>query len=679
MEKQKIDMKWCADYCREFWPEECAHILRIADDAVERRFLFDLPWDMEQTAEAVEFEGAIDWQYMPKGDPEFIYQFNRHRYWICLGQAYALTGDEKYAACFVGQLTSWLEENPINPGTVKTTWRTIEAGIRGENWVKAMEYFRDCPVVTEEVRERFLHGLRLHGQYLLDCKVPFSDKSNWGVLENHGLFDIGAYLMEHGKDGRGGGCSAGTGLAEAGEAYVEEALARLERELAIQVMDDGVHWEQSPMYHNEVLRCVLEVLRMAKRRGISLPPALTGQARAMALADLAWMKPDRTQPCGGDSDRTDLRDVFTLAAWLLKDEELRFAGYERLDFDSVWDLGEEAALEYRSMKSKAPERLFYPMVQSGNWCLRSGWGRDGDYLHFKCGSLGGGHGHFDKLHVDLCVAGEDVLIDSGRYTYVDTSLRRQLKSSCAHNVPVVDWQEYTQCAGSWEVKGRTAPAARDWCQKGPYTFLQGSHLGYLPDGVLVNRRILSIGSRIHVIADEFYGAGTHVCGQVFHLNPAGSVETGEDGFLYRGARAETAFYRLKPSEGGGAEGMELEETPVSFHYNQLEYAPCVSLWREAPLFVSMITVAAGYEAGDPNPYTVERVPVTAPVTGRRLGDGEAEGLRIRDGRHSWLVILNHLETGADGEYIGADGHYGLGRVMALDETEPGSRLTVLQW
>lgn len=49
--------------------------------------------------------------------------------------------------------------------------------------------------------------------------------------------------------------------------------------------------------------------------------------------------------------------------------------------------------------------------------------------------------------------------------------------------------------------------------------------------------------------------------------------------------------------------------------------------EEAPLFVSM-TVAAGYEAGDPNPYTVERVPVTAPVTGRRLRDGEAEGLRI---------------------------------------------------
>lgn len=666
MENKKIDMKWCSVYCRKYWPEECAHILRIADDAVEQRFLFDLPWDMEQTVKAVTFEGRIDWQHMPEGDPEFIYQFNRHRYWICLGQAYALTGDEKYARCFVNQLQSWLEANPINQETKNTTWRTIEAGIRGENWVKAMEYFEDCPVVTGEVRERFLEGLRLHGEYLRDCRVPFSDKSNWGVLESHGLFDIGAYLMKCGENALG-------------EACVAEAVLRLERELGIQIMDDGVHWEQSPMYHNEVLRCLLEVLRVAGRQGISLPSSLSEKARAMALADLAWMKPDRTQPLNGDSDRTDLRDVFTPAAWLLKDSRLRFAGYDRLDFESVWELGAEAALEYESMRAETPECLFYALEQSGNWCLRSGWDRNGDYLHFKCGSLGGGHGHFDKLHVDLSIAGEDVLIDSGRYTYVDGSLRRQLKSSCAHNVPVVDWQEYTQCTGSWDVKGRTAPTGQDWNQKGLYTFLQGTHLGYMPAGVLVNRRIISIGTRIHVIADEFYGMGTHVLSQVFHLNPAGTVEMREDGFVYRGAGAETAFYRVDPPADGECGGMELEETPVSFHYNQLEHAPCVSLWREAPLPCSMITVAAGFETGSSNPYRVSRVPVTSPVTGRRLKDEEAEAVRIQDGGHSWLVVLNHMETGADGEYIGAEGKYGLGRVMVCDEGDSENRMTVLQW
>ena len=695
MENKKIDMKWCSGYCRQYWPEECAHILRIADDAVAQRFLFDLPWDMEQTVKAVTFEGKIDWRHMPEGDPEFIYQFNRHRYWICMGQAYALTGDGKYARCFVNQLYSWLEDNPINQETKNTTWRTIEAGIRGENWVKAMEYFEDCPVVTRAVRERFLEGLRVHGEYLMDCRVPFSDKSNWGVLESHGLFAIGAYLMKcrgnaSGEDVAGAAAhdtaahdtaatDAAAGLARRGEAYVAEAVLRLVRELDIQIMDDGVQWEQSPMYHNEVLRCLLEVLRVTGQQGISLPRSLPEKARAMALADLAWMKPDRTQPLNGDSDRTDLRDVFTPAAWILKDNRLRYAGYDRLDFESVWDLGADAALEYESMRSETPECLFHALEQSGNWCLRSGWDRNADYLHFKCGSLGGGHGHFDKLHVDLSIAGEDVLIDSGRYTYVDGSLRRQLKSSCAHNVPVVDWQEYTQCTGSWDVKGRTAPAGQDWSQKGPYTFLQGTHLGYLPAGVLVNRRIISIGTRIHMIADEFYGTGTHVLSQVFHLNPAGSVEMREDVFLYHGIRAEAAFYRVAPWSGGGGGKMELEETPVSFHYNQLEYAPCVSLWRESALPCSMLTVAAGYETGSGNPYTVSRVSVTSPVTGRCLKDEEAEAVRIQDGKHSWLVVLNHLETGADGEYIGAEGRYGLGRVMVCDEADREGRMTVLQW
>ncbi|MFR6218898.1 MAG: hypothetical protein ACLUKO_19045 [Enterocloster bolteae] len=43
-------------------------------------------------------------------------------------------------------------------------------------------------------------------------------------------------------------------------------------------MDDGVQWEQSPMYHNEVLRCLLEVLRVAGHRE-SACPVLSEKAR----------------------------------------------------------------------------------------------------------------------------------------------------------------------------------------------------------------------------------------------------------------------------------------------------------------------------------------------------------------------------------------------------------------
>lgn len=56
----------------------------------------------------------------------------------------------------------------------------------------------------------------------------------------------------------------------------------------------------------------------------------------------------------------------------------------------------------------------------------------------RCGSLGGGHGHFDKGHLELVIGGEEVLADPGRYTYVDGTERRMLKSTKAHNTVTVD-------------------------------------------------------------------------------------------------------------------------------------------------------------------------------------------------------------------------------------------------
>ena len=108
----------------------------------------------------------------------------------------------------------------------------------------------------------------------------------------------------------------------------------------------------------------------------------------------------------------------------------------------------------------------------------------------------------------------------------------------------------------------------------------------------------------------------------------------------------------------------------------------------------MVTVIAGYGGKDEERCSIRRVPVIAPVTGRQLEDQEAEAVRILEGGHSWLVVINHRETGTDSEYIGAGGCYGLGRVMALDEaackgqdggrdipgkTGTGPRMTVLQW
>ncbi|WP_305068980.1 heparinase II/III domain-containing protein [Lacticaseibacillus saniviri] len=81
---------------------------------------------------------------------------------------------------------------------------------------------------------------------------------------------------------------------------------------------------------------------------------------------------------------------------------------------------------------------------SGNAFWRSSWQTNADYLHIYNGNLGSGHGHAALGHIDLVIDGQDVLVDLGRYTYVDGTERRYLKSPSAHNVMTVDHQAFSR-------------------------------------------------------------------------------------------------------------------------------------------------------------------------------------------------------------------------------------------
>ena len=98
-----------ATLVKELEAEETAHVLKTADDVVKHQFLFDMEWDMERTYEPVCFGDKIDWGYNPGDDSEFTWQFNRHRFLICLGQAYQITGEEAYVACALDLMEQFRE------------------------------------------------------------------------------------------------------------------------------------------------------------------------------------------------------------------------------------------------------------------------------------------------------------------------------------------------------------------------------------------------------------------------------------------------------------------------------------------------------------------------------------------------------------------------------------------
>lgn len=652
------DPEKTAAVCRERYPEDCAHIIRVADEVCRNYFLFDLDHDLERTWEPVTFpeDRPIDWEYRPENDPEFTFQFNRHRFLICLGQAYWLTGDSKYEHHFFRLLMDFIDHVKRTSETEQTTWRILEVGIRGENWVKALRYFKDSPLMTDERAEKIECCLREHGEYIIQMHSPYRYISNWGVMENHGLFEIGIQMPDQ----------------ETRDRFTSIALERLETEAAMQIFDDGVQWEQSPMYHNEVFHCYEDVLLLAKRNGIAVSERICDAVRRMAYANLAWMRPDHRQIIMGDSDDMDLRDYMSIAAYLLKDPVLKFGGFKELDFESLWDVGVNGAAEYSRMECRKPDFVSAALEDSGNYYIRSSWNEDGDLLHFHCGTMGAGHGHSDKLHVDLILGGEDILTDSGRYTYVMDRGRFEFKDPDAHNTVTVDGEFFTQCKDSWECSKLSQPVKQQYKQKNGYSLVQGGNLGYMHKGVFVNRKVISLKDGLFVIADELYGQGKHTFEQFWNFSETGKAVYENGCACFTGEKAQVKLLFISPDCEG-----EMKQGKIARHYNRYETRDRLCLQKKGQGFQSMITVIGGGKKGKERQLHASLVPVTSVLKGITYPPSMAEAVEIVDGSRTLVVILCHQEVNSPTDLTEAAGCMGYGNVIVFDKAEGSVGGTVL--
>ena len=233
-----------AQYVNKYCTNQRDEIISVANDITNQVFKFTLRWDLERNETPVIFNEKIDWLYQPGEDSEWVYAFNRMRFWICLGQAYALTGDEKYAQTFINQLTHWIKNIKKDDPKSEKAWRSIEAGFRLEYWQKAMQYFKSSPMITDEVAQLYINSITEHAEFIMGIWNSYNLMSNWGILANHGLFMAGVMLPETKRT----------------KEFLTEAIRRLNLEMRMQVYRDGSHWEQSPLYHNEMLHCFLDIL-----------------------------------------------------------------------------------------------------------------------------------------------------------------------------------------------------------------------------------------------------------------------------------------------------------------------------------------------------------------------------------------------------------------------------------
>jgi YD repeat-containing protein len=486
----------------------------------------------------------IAWNEDPFSYDQWAIALNRHTHWLTLGQAYAATGDEKYAREFAAQLKGWTEAMPVHigPHWIEGPYTessraalSLDAGIRmGQTWFPAFCYFRRSPSFGVEAQSAWLTSLYDHALYLMDPR-QYHETSNWGTMEANGLLHLGLMLPE---------------FREA-PLWRDTAARRLASQLTAQVYPDGAQMELTPGYHGVTLGNLLGALRLARRVGYAMPDGFeTGLERMFDYYVRIRVPDGRTPPLNDSGAESTQR-------WLEQGHEL---------------FPERADLAYFAKAGGEPPAYTSCLLPHAGWAvMRSGWGPQDSYLLFDAGPFGSGHQHEDKLHLLLHAGGKLLLTEPGNYSYDASDWRRYVLSTRGHNCVLVDGLEQNRrrVPGTFVA---TEPLDARWVSAEDFDYAVGTYAdGFGPDNdrtVAHRREVLFIRPDYWIVVDVLAPSDDrpHVYEALFHLD----VESA--------AIDETSAAVIGKTAAGGLAILPLTPQGLSATIAQGQREPVVQGW-----------------------------------------------------------------------------------------------------
>ena len=447
-----------------------------------------------------------------QGADEWNNVLNRQEYFHSLGLAYWATGDARYAQDFVFLLESWIKANPVPPEVNKswfkfgTSWRTLETGIRGYNWLGDLQLFMDAPAFDAEAKYELTRSLVEHARRLYVHNDVFR-QGNWQVGECAGLTDIAIMLPE----------------CREAAAWRERGLAMLTAHMQKDVYPDGAQWEVTPGYHSWVTQEFADVARLCQLNGYKTPGLLDRHEKMFDFL-LQIAKPDGRYPPLGDAGigTGTIREMMGLGALLYGRGDFRALGPAKVSESSVWLFGPQVDARYAALPSTPPTLGSSLLPDSRYAMMRTGWKPADKYLLFNATPWGGAHNHLDRMEI-VAYAGRDLLIDPGMYSYDQPLARTYFRRSEAHNVVLIDGQEQS-----------SPPQAKllSW-HAGPDADFVSGEVGE-PGNIQHQRSVFFVRPDYWVVVDHIHGVGTHQVSRLFHF-PLGA------GAVAEGHTVRTAF------------------------------------------------------------------------------------------------------------------------------------------
>ena len=322
-----------------------------------------------------------------------LWRFNLHylEYCICLGEQFREKNEIRYYRSFRKIVLSWIKANPESVGD---GWHPYTISLRIPNLFVCLELFQEPLEKDRLFREQVMGNI--YRQY---C-ILLRRKETW-LLGNHYLENLKTILL----------CS----LVFGEENVYEKHIRLFQRELREQILADGMHFEQSPMYHKIILEDVIRVafwLRQAgKREYLGLLPTL----QRMADAGLSLEKGMGRTPLFNDSGDNVAKPIQAL----LEASERLFGIQAK----------EKAGLDFSG---------YYKLYGKGTALLFDAGKIGPDYMP--------GHGHCDCLSFELSLNGRPLFVNGGTFQYQGRE-RNYFRSAKAHNTVEIGEHQQSECWG----------------------------------------------------------------------------------------------------------------------------------------------------------------------------------------------------------------------------------------
>lgn len=458
------------------------------------------------------------------GNIKYLWEPNRHLDLVTLAQAYAMTGDGRYLERLREQLESWLEQCPYPFGV---NWASsLEIGIRLINWSLVWQFIggRRSALFERQggadLLKRWLDSIYQHAHFIRHYYSRHSSANNHLIGEAAGVFVASCTWP------------CWTALDKWGA----EAQRILVDAAATQTYPDGVNREQAVAYQQFVL-------------DFFILSALAGQSREPAFPERYWKTIERmldyvhaimdvagTVPMIGDADdgfvvRLSQEPGFCpfrslLATGAILFDRPEFAVKSRgLDDKTRFLLGGdrwEAVSPKVGRASPAPRRQF---PDGGYYVLGQALdSADEIRLVADAGPLGylsiAAHGHADALSFVLSVAGHEILVDPGTYSYHTEPLWREyFRGTGAHNTVRVDGLDQSVQGGNFMWLRHAAARCLEFEVDAGSSRFVGEHDGYtrLEDPVVHRRRIAQEGATIEIV-DTLRCNGYHRVERCWHFS-----------------------------------------------------------------------------------------------------------------------------------------------------------------